>query len=244
VQLIGTLDGVTWLGPLAFGPGEGLTVVGGLTVKTAAANSPGSIDMSAGGDTLLLTSGETLDNAILNFSGDGDHLVDATTGGTLTLGSGFTLDSSGTNNFFNDDQNNTTALTMLSAGLINVSGGTLTDLHGNLVNSGTITLGGGGTLQFDLSSGVGAPAAGITNSGSITIDAGGVLNLAGSGRLNNSGSVTIGAGGELAATFIDANTGTIAVGSGGLLSVANFSNSGIVSVDNGGTLSTSFLFLQ
>ena len=111
VQLGGTLDGVTWLGPLTFGAGAGMTAVGGLTVETAAGTSPGIIDMSAGGDTLSLTGGETLDNAMLNFSGSGDYLVDATYGGTLTLGSGFTLDSSGTNNwFFNEERNSSTHL--------------------------------------------------------------------------------------------------------------------------------------
>jgi hypothetical protein len=166
VQLGGTLDGVTWLGPLTFGAGEALTAVDGLTVKTAAGTSPGTIDMSAGGDTLSLTSGETLDNAILNFSGSGDYLVDTTSGGTLTLGSGFTLDSSGANNwFFNDEPNLSTTSTLINAGLLNVSGGTLTDAYGNIVNNGTIALS-GGTLQFNVPNGPGggAQAASFTNS--------------------------------------------------------------------------------
>jgi hypothetical protein len=231
VLLGGTLDGVTWLGPLTFGAGEGLTVVGGLTVKTAAGTSPGIIDMSAGGDTLSLTSGETLDNAILNFSGSGDYLVDATSGGTLTLGSGFTLDSSGTNNwFFNEERNLSITSTLINAGLLNVSGGTFTDAFADIVNNGTITLG-GGTLEFD-----GQEPANITNSGSITIGAGSVLDLSRfPDTLINSGSVTIGEGGELSVYQITANTGPITVGSGGLLSVGQALDSGLVALDNGGT---------
>ena len=222
-QLGGTLDGVTWLGPLTFGAGDALTVVGGLTVKTAAGGSPGIIDMSAGGDTLALTSDETLDNAILNFSGS-DNLVDATAGGTLTLGSGFTLDG---------------------------SGGTLTATAGNIVNSGTITLGGGSILQtpgitnsgsITIGAGSMLQAPGLTNSGSITIGSGGLLNLSSFGAsLANTGSVTIGAGGELAAFEITANTGFITVGSGALLSVTHFdTDSGVVAVENGGTFLVDF----
>ena len=121
---------------------------------------------------------------------------------------------------------------MINAGLLNVSGGTLTDAFADIVNNGTITLG-GGTLQLN---GTGLQLATFTNSGSITIRAGSVLNLSPfADTLINSGSVAIGAGGELAVYQITANTGPITVGSGGLLSVGQALDSGLVALDNGGT---------
>ena len=208
-QLGGTLDGVTWLGPLVFGPGETLTVVSGLTVETATGTSPGTIDMSAGGDTLLLASGETLDNAILNFSGS-DDLADATTGGTLTLGSGFSVDG---------------------------TGGTLADPDGYIVNSGTIMLGAGGTLAPGMTNsgmitiGAGGVLSGnLTNTGSVTIAAGGELAV--SEIAGNTGLITVGSGGLLSVSYFEADSGVVTVANGGTFSAFSFASSQPF-IDNG-----------
>jgi hypothetical protein len=98
-----TLDGVTYQGVLTLaGSDQSLFIDGGLTLETAAASQPGSIDLAGASNSgISVLDSETLNNATLNFgAGVNDALVSgpvgqSDSGHTLTLGSGFTIDVSG-----------------------------------------------------------------------------------------------------------------------------------------------------
>jgi len=147
----GTLSGVTSQGVLALaGYYQSLSAEGGLTLQTAAGGSPGNIDLSAdyySGISML--DSETPDNATLTFGGGyGDSLSTGTgtdSGHTLTLGSSFTIDVSGGNNYlgYQGWSSNDAGDTLDNAGLISVSGGALTIDYGTFVNTGSISVTGG-----------------------------------------------------------------------------------------------------
>ncbi len=160
-----TLDDIIWQGTLTFTANQALNVTGGLTVETATGGSPGSIDMTAGGDNLYVLDSETLNNATLDFGSTGGDAVwnyDSADGasGTLTLGGGFTIEQSG----------GTDALQ--------------TGFGGAIANAGEIDVT-GGTLQVD--------AVTFSNTGSITV-AGGYVYI-GSTTFTSTGSIQIGNGG-------------------------------------------------
>jgi hypothetical protein len=210
-----TLDGVTWQAPLTLAQHTGVFITGGLTVETASGGIPGSIDMTAGYDFLYVEDSETLNNATLNFGSNGGDAVenDNSSGGTLTLGSGLTIEQSGGADYLT---NNYGGGTIANAGKINVSGGDLAVQGGSFTNSGSIAISGSGTV--DLS------GTALTNSGHISIGAGSELILG--SNPSNTGSITI------------ASTGTLGVA--GLVTLSELTgitnSGGTLLVDGSGTL--------
>jgi hypothetical protein len=162
-----SLNDVTWLGPLTLAYNTNLFVGGGLTVETAAGGAPGLIDMTAGYGRLYVYDSETLDNATLNFGSASQgylSVYDPSDTG-LTLGSGFTVEQSGGDDYLSGFANDT----IVNAGKIDVTGGDLLVNVPGFTNSGSITISGGyvdiGTTTF-------------SSSGAILVSNGGTLEIA------------------------------------------------------------------
>ena len=155
-----TLNGVTWQGPLVLGTNDLLNIAGGLTVETASGGLPGTIDATAGGVSLLVLDSETLNNELVAFGSVGtDSIFNSNSaGGTLTLGSGFTLSQTGG---FNSLINQYLGDTITNFGQIDIMGGDLQAFFDALSNSGTVLVSGGGTADFSFIT--------LSNSGLINI---------------------------------------------------------------------------
>ncbi len=187
----GTLDGVSILGTLAPTRFQPVSVVNGLSVQTLAGGAPGSIDLTAGGLSLL--DSETLDHVAITLGSPFGALRIAA-GSTLTLGPAATL--------------------TIAGGLIPDLGGVLLVNHGqitvnadpqgfgitigpSLLNAGSIALGAGSTNQVNL-------GGGFSNSGSIGLGANAVLRAANAtASFANTGTIALSSGATLE---LDQNT--------------------------------------
>lgn len=206
-QMNATLDDVTWKGPMTLASGANLNILGGLTVETAAGGLPGTINMTAGGASLFVLDGETLNNETLAFGGNGgDALYNFSTAGStaLTLGANFTLTQSGGSDFLVDDSTNSTGF--VNEGNVTLTGGELLVIGSTLNNGGTISGSGGGT--------VGLASIALTNSGLINAQAGGLVQL---------GSIT-------------SNTGTIEITGAGTLELSQSAAANVTLTGTGGDL--------
>ena len=217
----GTLDGVTYRGVLALaGEEQQLFVEGGLTLETAAGGQPGSIDLSGATDSVVYVLGsETLNHATLNFgASENNALVSghgADTGNTLTLGAGFTIDVSGGNAYLGSSPvfgGDDTGDTLVNAGLIDVSGGSLNIQYGTFDNTGSVNVDGGvlnlfGTVTTAQLSGIGASDGGVLEINGVLDNTGATLNV-------GAGSVlgTLGFGTILGGTVHDGGSGLLANG--------------------------------
>ncbi|WP_264715241.1 Hint domain-containing protein [Limobrevibacterium gyesilva] len=205
LAMSGTLDGVTVLGTLAPGRFTPISVRNGLTVKTVAGASPGTIDLTGGALTVL--DSETLDNVVIGLRGPFGVLQLGMAGGMLTLGPHVVLTAAG-------------------GAITAPEGGTLTNLGSLVVNTDlagfgvTIepTLVNAGTMALSAGSGNRATLSGLafTNTGTLTLGASTTLDVA-----NAAGSF--------------ANTGTIGLKSGAILKIdRNTTLAGIGLIDNAG----------
>ena len=209
----GTLDGVTYRGVLTLaGYDQSLYVEGGLTLETEAGGQPGSIDLSgASYSGISVLDSETLDNATLNFGGGYyDSLSTGTgsdSGNTLTLGGGFTIDVSGGTDYlgfqewayYTDDAGDT----LINAGLINISAGSLNIDYGTFDNTGSVNIDGGALNLYGTTF---ANAGMLTVSDATLTDAGSLINdgtilldpsTATLAALTGTGEVVVGAGSTL-----------------------------------------------
>jgi hypothetical protein len=101
----GTLTGVTTQGPLVFGASQAVFIAGGLHAEGASGTGSGTINLSAGSDTIYVQDSETLDNTTLTLGSGSNNALDtynlnSNVGQTLTLGSGFVVSQSGGTNTF------------------------------------------------------------------------------------------------------------------------------------------------
>jgi hypothetical protein len=167
----GTLDGVTIRGAMNVGDattaGAIVRVRNGLVVQTEAGGSPGVINVGtvagSSGSTLAMFGTQTLNNATINLgnaAGSSVGYVSQETGGTLTLGSGTTVQGYG------------------GIGGARVQGGGVD----NLVNAGTISANFNGRALTINNSGT------LTNSGTLEARNGGTLNITNAAIANFSGS--------------------------------------------------------
>ena len=258
----GTLQGVTFAGPLVLAPGGGvqLAIAQGLTLESAAGGPGGTVDILSNYNTITVTDSETLDGAVVDIAGIG-VAIDGT---TLALGAGLTLAVTGAAQV--------QAATLANAGTILVAkGGAVDLLFSTFANSGTIAVAAGGTLELGV--GGAAQVLALANTGAITMAAGSTLELGGIettaqllalvnsqpgvtlevfGTLINTGtSITLGSG-LLGQVILDADVigGTIVAGpsltiAGSTLTgvtvegtLALGGSSGVLTVSNGLTLET------
>lgn len=224
----GTFNAVTYQGPLTIGEGGRLVVTGGLSV--------GTIDLPGG--IIDFQNSQTLDNATIELNGVAQ--LDVGTGGAaLTLGPHGTIVSSADGAAVIIASNGTDLTAFINRGsiLATSSGGsfvvmpsagftnqgmifiganqsfTIAPATGVFTNtkSGSVTVGGAGTLCIAGSSGTVTP---IGNSGIITLASGSTLDLAGYFNIPALGSL-INQGGliKISGTF-DGRGGTLAFGDG------------------------------
>jgi hypothetical protein len=203
----GTLDGMTVLGTLAPSRFSPLAVVNGLTVKNAAGNGHGTIDLTGG--ALSVLDSETLDNMAINLGG---------TYGVLQLGAA--------------DAVAPVTLTLGTQASLATSGGAIAGAAGStLVNRGSMA------VSLDLSGAGLTIDPSLTNAGSMTIAAGsGNVATVNGLAFTNAGQITLGNNATLNITNaagIFANSGSITLGAGALLAIAqNLTLAGLGQVSN------------
>ncbi|MBV9749502.1 MAG: hypothetical protein JO157_11875, partial [Acetobacteraceae bacterium] len=176
-----TLDGVTVQGTLNLsqaqsGAAAPLQLRDNVVFEGAGGTGAGSIVLTGQNQSVIVGDSETLSNVAVSLGG-GAHLSEAA-GGTLTLGTGFTLDAVGEGWLTGGLIRNQGAITVESNQTLHVDSG--------FTNAGTLTVnyGGrvlvGGTTSLALFT---ALEAGITGTGTLGLDAGAILDLGG-GTLN------------------------------------------------------------
>ncbi len=205
----GTLSAVSYQGALSLAAASAsLTVVGGISLSQASGSGAGTINLTGASATLALADTQVLDGATINIgsssSGSPAKLVEKDvfgTGGTLTLGPSLTVRANGGYGFL--QAASTTAVTgLVNAGTIGFtsSGGLIAISANRFINSGQMTVTGGGTLDVLTGPyGVATGAVG-SNSGTIAISSG---LLAFANSFTNTGSV-VATGGTvtIAGTFV------------------------------------------
>jgi hypothetical protein len=214
----GLLSGVKYEGTLSLTAASAqLFVAGGLTATGSGGTGSGSISLTGSGATLIVTGGETLDEATVNIgSAGGDTLELNDTSGqtpTLNLGAHFSIVQAGA-----------------SAQIGEYCGGS-SDV---IADAGSITAGvAGGSFLID--------SFNFTNSGSIAVSAGDSLTIDPLDDFDNAagGSISVtGSGSTASLDGVWSNAGTITAGSGAILDLggefAAASMKGIT--NNGGTL--------
>jgi hypothetical protein len=146
VALYGTLDAMTWQGPMIIGAMQSMTVTGGLTVTTAQ-STPGTITLAGG--RFDVADSETLNGMTLlaaPTAANADFIENATQqdgspSGTVTFGSTFVLSQTGGVTYLQDPSGGGTATTTVNAGQMLISSGTLVLKEGSLNNTGTLAIG-------------------------------------------------------------------------------------------------------
>ncbi len=207
---LSTLDGVTVQGTLNLsqtqsGAAAPLQLRDNVVFQGAGGTGSGSIVLTGQNQSIVVADSETLNNVAVTLGG-GAHLSEAS-GGTLTLGTGFTLDTVG--------QGWLTGGLIRNQGAIKVESNQTLHVDSGFTNLGTLTVnyGGrvlvGGTLR-DLALFT-ALEAGITGTGTLGLDSGAILDLGG-------GTLNLAAGSRLdGATMLGTiRNGTVAATGGGL----------------------------
>ena len=208
----GTLDGVTYQGPLNLSQASSsLYIKDGITLTGAGGSGNGTINLTGTGSYLYAVGTETLDNATLNIgngsSTDYVYNDDISAAAVLTLGTHLTINQTGSTAYLYgyDDR---TGSGIVNEGTINAgyNGGSFTINDISFTNQGTINVSNGDTLD------VASPE---TGTGSYTINAGSTFEFGSS----------VGAG---AAVTFGASTGTLL-----LLSPSTFSAGAVISGTSG-----------
>ena len=178
---LSTLDGVTVQGMLNLGQPQSGTAAAlqlrdSVVFEGAGGTGPGSIVLTGQNQSIVVGDSETLNNVAVSLGG-GAHLCEAA-GGTLTLGTGFSMDTVG--------QGWLTGGLIRNQGAITVESNQTLHVDSGFTNVGTLTVdyGGrvlvGGTTNLALFT---ALESGITGTGTLGLDSGAILDLGG-GTLN------------------------------------------------------------
>jgi hypothetical protein len=221
--------------------GGTLTVAGALTnngtVSTNGNNQGGTANTLTVTGTLTNGVGDTVAIGENNDTSDVANVGILTNSGTVTVGTGATLNltSAGTDTNTGTITDGGTLSLATTADLDMEKGGKLA-VTGNLTNAGSITT----NAAND-----GGSANSITVSGTLTNDHGATLSIgenndtsdtASVGKLTNAGTVTVGTGATLTLTSggADSNTGTITVdGALDIKKATTLSGSGTITLDGG-----------
>ncbi|MCX7006621.1 MAG: autotransporter-associated beta strand repeat-containing protein [Kiritimatiellaeota bacterium] len=251
------------VGIITFGGGEVQVGSGGITLATnftalTSTRLNGTLNVSGGtvtvgtnsaGNSLTLTAGNGINNALVNLTGGqltlGGHAVMGAAGGantaTVTL-AGATLDLTG-HNIGSGTQPINLSLqsgTLVNLGEINggaplvkTTGGTLTVLGNNSYSGGTLIS--GGTLQLgDGTANNGSVIGNITNNAALVFANPNAQTF--DGVISGSGTVTKNAAGTLTFTGTNTYTGTTTITAGSLLINGTQTSGGLINVLSGGTL--------
>jgi hypothetical protein len=229
-----TLENITYVGNLNIATGQQLDTAFGLVVETAAGGLPGTINIADAATFDVetnSTTNEMLNNVIINLGASaggavfGHDIIGG--GGALVLGSGVTLNVTGSNDRLYDDG----GATIINNGVFNVGGAGLFLQGGNSFNNvGTINIAAGAVLTENETT--------FTNTGLINV--GGTLVLDSNVTLAPLGHISLSPAG-----FLDA-VGTFSLG-GGTLALPQGTLGGVLAngtlISGGGTLATN-IFLD
>ena len=205
---LSTLNGVTVQGTLNLalpqpGAAAPLQLRGNVLFEGAGGTGAGSILLTGQNQAIVVGDSETLGNVAVSLGG-GAHLSEAA-GGTLTLGTGFTLDTVGEGWLTGGLIRNQGAITVESNQTLHVDSG--------FTNVGSLAVGYGGRVLVGGTTSLALFTAledGITGAGTLGLDAGALLNLGG-------GTLNLAAGSPLdGATMLGTiSDGTVAATGGG-----------------------------
>jgi hypothetical protein len=236
-EAFGTLNGVTLNGALdVTGGNANAFISGSLTVNTNSGGSPGVINITGQGASLTVQQTTTsLNNMTINMGsaagGATSVTVGYTTAGTLTLGAGVNVLSSGPSGPDAEDwlQQLDNTVTIVNNGTISVgttgtvSGGghSLIIDPANFTNNGSLTANAGSTLNVEPNT----PST-LTNSGTGTISGANGSTVTLNGALNNAGSITMnGTGGTTTLQLGTAQTTAVSP-------ATNWTNTGTITATN------------
>jgi hypothetical protein len=197
------LDDITYKGSLALATGTYIYIEGGLKVETPSGSSPGTIDLTAEGQSIGVLDNEDLNNVViyLGANATGDYYDDFNaeeSSGALTFGSAATIVSNNTAAY-----NYLTGYTIINDGHISVASGELYLESTKFTNAGTINIATGGELILYTT--------GFTNSGVIDVS-GGTLDVDAALSLSALGDVSISPAGVLdVSSTLFLGGGTLAV---------------------------------
>jgi hypothetical protein len=251
----GTLDGVTWQGTLDLGKvtGATLTVVDGLTLRNSAGTGAGQLNLTGANDTLeVVGTATTLNGATINVGNASTTRLDiGSSGGTLTFGSGLTIQHTGADAEIGGygtivNQGVITAalyngyLTIGSGSSYNPQGTGPSDPEGTAPSMFSSTLVNTGTIAASNGDHVSIVSSTFTNSGVVTATSGAILAIGDFGTTwSNTGTIS-----ETAATlrlfgdFATAQLNTV-TRAGGIVDIAGtMENAGTLNVGTGTALGT------
>ena len=174
---LSTLDGVIVQGTLNLGlpqPGAAapLQLRDNVVFEGAGGTGPGSIVLTGQNQSIVVGDSETLGNVAVSLGG-GAHLSEAA-GSTLTLGTGFTLDTVGEGSLTGGVIRNQGAITVESNQTLHVDSG--------FTNAGSLAVGYGGRVLVGGATNLAAFTAleaSVTGAGTIGLDVGALLDLGG-----------------------------------------------------------------
>lgn len=216
---LSTLDGVTVQGTLNLGlPQSGaaapLQLRDNVVFEGTGGTGPGSIQLTGQNQSIVVGDSETLGGVAVTLGG-GARLSEAS-GGTLTLGAGFTLDTVGEGWLTGGVIRNQGAITVESNQTLHVDSGFANVGSLAVAYGGRVLVGGATTLAAFT-----ALETGITGTGTLGLDAGALLDLGG-------GTLRLAAGSPLdGATMLGTiSNGTVAA-AGGSLAPGNLTLDGV-----------------
>ena len=243
----GTLDGVTYQGPLNLSQASSsLYIKDGITLTGAGGSGNGTINLTGTGSYLYAVGTETLDNATLNIgngsSTDYVYNDDISAAAVLTLGTHLTINQTGSTAYLYgyDDR---TGSGIVNEGTINAgyNGGSFTINDISFINQGTINVSNGDSVTINATSFSNATggilslnggtlsitSTGWSNAGTIsesagTLNLGGSLTLAQLGTVNHTGGVI-----NITGTLDDTGT-TLNVGTGTALGAVVLASNGTI----------------
>ncbi len=216
---LSTLNGVTVQGTLNLalpqsGVAAPLQLRGSVVFEGVGGTGPGSILLTGQNQSIVVGDSETLGNVAVSLGG-GAHLSEAA-GGTLTLGTGFMLDTVGEGSLTGGLIRNQGAITVESNQTLHVDAG--------FTNAGTLAVGYGGRVLVGGTTNLAAFTAledSITGAGTLGLDAGAVLALGG-------GTLNLAAGSPLdGATMLGTISDGTITATGGSLAPGNFTLDGV-----------------
>jgi hypothetical protein len=228
----GTLDGVTYQGPLDLSAGSASVIVkDGITLTGANGSGSGTINLTGPNSVLYASGTEAFDNATLNIGNNSTDTLydyDPSAPAVLSFGPQFVINQTGSNANLTG-YNNRSGSGFVNAGTINAgfNGGSFTIGATSFTNQGTINVSNGDTLNINSS--------GWSNTGAMNVS-GGTLNLGSTFTTAQLGTVNH-TGGTVNVTGTLDNTGTtLKVGTGTGLGTLTLSGT----IMNGTIASTGF----
>jgi T5SS/PEP-CTERM-associated repeat protein len=222
----GTLDGVTWQGPLA-GPNTSYQSIGiadGLTLLNAAGTGPGTLDINSLYMVSVLDS-TPLSNMTINFDAYNLEYLFGPASSALILDSSTTVNQS-----LAGSSGSVSGAKLINNGTVNLTGSASNFYFQSTVfdNAGSVLAGGGDHVTI---------TAGFTNTASVTVTGGARLGLSSgiANALSNSGTIAVSVGGSLVVAGSLAGGGVITLATLAVADMYN-TNNAVTFLDGKGTL--------